>query len=191
MTLSGGSSSMCAHIQSDPEPGLHYRGDFRLAWESATGGGAAMVGTENVEILHKLISLQRSIIEKQDSGPDIHADLQLLDNKLNMALDLLGELFLSLNQLPARTPVDLAATTVAWHDLAPPKLDEVITLRLHLSDHYPRPLVLSARVTAVQVTDCGSQVLARFEDMDLPTRDELERLIFLLHRQQVAKAKRS
>jgi len=147
-------------------------------------------GSGNLEVLRKLVALQRSIIEKQESRADIRADLQLLDNKLNMALDLLGDLFQTLNQLPALVPVELSSATVEWEELSPPQVDEQIGMRLYLSEHYPRPLILLVRIVSISLVETGSRVRGRFELMDAPTQDELERLVFLLHRQAVAQARR-
>jgi len=182
---------MSVHTQSDTEPRLHYQDEFRLAWEAVPAHQPTPQQDtgHNLEVLRKLISLQRSIIEKQDSGPDVRADLQLLDNKLNMALDLLGDLYQTLHHLPPRIPVDLCSTSIEWLAPEPPNPDARLILRLYLSDHYPRPLIFTMRVVAVDLQIKPCRIHARFEEMDAPIRDELERLIFLLHRHSVAKSR--
>ncbi len=184
---------MPAHTQSDPEPSLHYRAEFRLRWEPLPGHQrlSRVDAGNNLSVLRKLISLQRSIIDKQEAGADLRADMQLLDNKLNMALDLLGDLYQALHQLPSHVPVDLCSSAIAWSTTEPPDPGIRLSLELYLSDHYPRPLIFTVQVSSLEAQGATHRVHAGFEGMDDATRDELERLIFLLHRQSVARARQS
>lgn len=141
----------------------------------------------NLQLLKEIESLEEHPHELDESDPAILHELRRVDFKLNMILDMLGDVMARSLHLPPPTPVRLYAEGIAWQAAPPPPVGALIRMHVHTSRRVARSLVLRARVTS---SDGGVSV-ARFESMPAPVAQLLDKIIFIHHRRAVAHARRA
>ena len=120
-----------------------------------------------------------------DDSPQLAAHVQRLDQKLDLALELLGRLVAREQALPAPVPVQLSARAVMWRAEPPPAAGSG-WVALYLLPHLPKPLELPA---VLHVLDDGA-VVAEFQGLEPAVSEALERFVFRCHRRAVAQARR-
>lgn len=148
---------------------------------------ATAMADRNVRILQVCAALEeQAVTEKKDESAAHVAELMRLEVKVNLLLDLVGQLLAGQTPRPAPTEIRFNALGSQWKSLSPPKSNQQGLLEIWLRDSLPQPLVLIANVT--QVTPDG-QVKAIFTPPGEAVSDLLERLAFRRHRRQVAGAR--
>ncbi len=165
---------------------LAYEEVLPVAWNPLTGPISAAVAASfterNVRLLQALAAIEdHGIADKPDeSAPD----LARLDFKINLLLDLVGQLVVANRPRPAPTPIRFNAQGAVWHCPAPaPAVAVPGVAEIHLRDFLAEPLRLVGTLTNVSP---DGEVTARFSPVGEPLADLLERLIFRHHRRQVA-----
>jgi hypothetical protein len=161
-----------------------------VVWEILANGAPPepqSVHDANLQLLKELESLEEHPRELDESDPAILHELRRVDFKLNMILDMLGDVMARSLHLPPPTPVRLYAEGIAWHAAPPPPVGALIRMHVHTSRRVARSLVLRARVTSSD----GGVSIARFESMSVPVAELLDKIIFIHHRRAVAHARRA
>ncbi|HTY93967.1 MAG TPA: PilZ domain-containing protein [Steroidobacteraceae bacterium] len=164
---------------------LAYEEVLPVAWLPLSGGAdAAAVAAfsgRNVRLLQALAAIEdHGTTDKPDeSAPD----LTRLDFKINLLLDLVGQLLAANRPRPAPAAIRFNAQGAVWHAAAPAPQTGQGILEIHLRDFLGEPLRLLGTLTSV--TPEG-EVTVRFAPVGEPVADLLERLIFRHHRRQVA-----
>jgi hypothetical protein len=165
---------------------LAYEAVLPVSWQpqAASVNAAVVAGfTErNVRLLQALAAIEdHGVSDKPDeSAPD----LTRLDFKINLLLDLVGQLVVANRPRPAPSPIRFNAQGAIWHSAAAlPQMGPSGIVEIHLRDFLAEPLRLAGTLT--QITDAG-EVTARFAPVGETLADLLERLIFRHHRRQVA-----
>jgi hypothetical protein len=122
-------------------------------------------------------------VQPPEDEPHFTAQLQRLDQKIDLLLNLVGQWLTRELALPAPQPARLGVRGVLWQADLPPGAGRVdIYLRAGL------PVALSLPAT-LQHASAG-QVLAEFQGLDAAVTEGLERYIFRCHRRAVAQARR-
>jgi Atypical PilZ domain, cyclic di-GMP receptor len=143
---------------------------------------AASFTERNVRLLQALAAIEdHGVSDKpDDSGPD----LTRLDFKINLLLDLVGQLLVANRPRPLRVAIRFNAQGAVWQAAAPlPPAGGPGMVEIHLRDFLAEPLRLMGTLTAVSAE---GEVKARFAPVGEAVADLLERLIFRHHRRQVA-----
>jgi atypical PilZ domain-containing cyclic di-GMP receptor len=123
-------------------------------------------------------------VEKQDENSPHSADLMRLELKVNLLLDLVGQILASNRPRPAPVPVRFNAQGVVWRTTgALPEAGAQGVVEIFLHDCIAEPLRLPGRVT--NVTPDG-HVKVRFTPVGDTVADLLEKLAFRRHRRQIA-----
>lgn len=117
--------------------------------------------------------------------PELAAPLLRLNQKLDLALELLGQLLARERVPPPAVQVCLSARGVSWRPDPVPAAGPG-WLTLHLLPHVPKALELPA---LLQSRPDGT-VVAEFQGVEPPLGDALERFVFRRHRRAIAQAKR-
>jgi hypothetical protein len=117
--------------------------------------------------------------------PELAAPLLRLNQKLDLALELLGQLLARERVLPPPVPVSVSARGVSWRPDPVPTAGPGL-LMLHLLPHVPKALELPA---LLQPRPDGT-VVAEFHGVEPALGDALERFVFRRHRRAIAQAKR-
>jgi hypothetical protein len=138
----------------------------------------------NLRILQVCAVLEEhGAVDKKDESSPHAADIMRLEVKVNLLLDLVGQLMAAQLPRPAPTLVRFNAQGALWKSGEPLRAGQQGLLEIWLRDSLPRPLTLPANVT--QVAPDG-HVKATFVPPGEATADLLEKLAFRRHRRQVA-----
>jgi hypothetical protein len=126
-------------------------------------------------------------IERAETETPLAGDIRRLDTKLSLLLQLFGELLRDRKQPPPPRPLRLYRQGVdcSVREVVPSGTCGLMEIFVHPSI----PLPVRWRATAGERLSEGLQRF-EFEPLGELESDQLERLIFLAHRQQVADARR-
>lgn len=148
----------------------------------------------NERLLHLITALEDH--RPEQPYPDDHAgthsaDLQRIEYKLDIMLELVGEIFAAQHSQPQARAVQFNAHGIRWNGSASdvPREGSLVRVSLYPFPALPRCLQMVVEVTRVQ--DCGhnQSVSGRFSDLSEATVDQLEKFIFRHHRRAVASAR--
>ena len=146
---------------------------------------AVPVQTErNVRTLQVCATIEeQGPIEKAEEKSLHSNDLLRLEVKMNLVLELMGQLLAAQQPRPAAAPIRFNALGAVWQSAKPPRSGEQGLLDIWLRDCLAQPLTLIANVT--QVTPDG-RVKVTFTPPGEATADLIEKLAFRRHRRHVA-----
>lgn len=168
---------------------LAYEDVLPLVWKPLAQPpdliAVASLTDRNVKTLQVCAAIEEyGPVDKQDDKSPNAADLQRLEIKLNLVMDLLGQLLAASVPRPAPVSVRFNALGATWHATQPyPQAGTQGLLEIYLRDCITQPLTLIANITAVN--DDG-WVKAHFTPPGEATADLIEKLAFRRHRRQVA-----
>ncbi len=144
----------------------------------------------NDEVLRVLAALDEYHPEPADDHAQLTHELQRLDFKLNLLLDLISRLLAAQQPLPPAVALRLAASDLEWVTERPPPAGTWVEIELYLNPRYPAPLALPGQVASLDHTHGGTRVRVTFSALSEPVRDRLEKIIFRQHRRLIAQARR-
>ena len=162
-----------------------------VSWQAWTAIPADSTGQRqaNEETLRVILSLdEHPHGELADEDPPLAQELVRLESKLNLVLELVGQLLVRQLALPPPAPVQLHAGSLEWQTLSAPPTGARILIELYLCSRFPRPLQLPA---VARPAPRAGWAAAGFDDLGEVVQDQLEMLIFRHHRRRVAAARRS
>jgi len=171
---------------------LAYEDVLPLAWRRLPEPfDPAIIGSfadRNLRVLQSLSALEEhGQIEKVDESSVHAADILRLDMKMNLLLDLVGQLMIASRPRPRTAAIRFNALGAVWQGLAPhPDLGAQGVLEVFMRDCIAEPLRLVGRIASI--TPDG-RVKAKFIHPGEHISDLLEKLAFRRHRRQVAGAK--
>lgn len=176
--------------------GLCYEDLLPLRWRRSEDAHpiarSLAINLGNEQLLRHLAAVDEFRTEGgEDDAPAAH-ELHRLENKLDLLIDLVGELLTRQSDLPAPVPVRLCAETLVWTcapDAAPAPGDSV-EAEVFLNPRYPRPLVMFGLVESVEAdADGRANVSLRYRELSEGARGALEKTIFRQHRRLIAHAR--
>ena len=140
---------------------------------------------KNFRLLQACAALDESSHgDGQDESTPHALDLQRIDLKLNMLLDLLGLLVASNQARPAPCALRFNAQGLVWQTSdAVPGGGTAVTAELYLRDSLVHPLTLTG---VMQATDVPGLANMRFDELPENIADHIKRMVFRRHRRQVA-----
>jgi len=143
----------------------------------------------NLRLLQAWEALDEHIpIEKQklEDAP-YAAEIMRLDMKINLLLDLVGQLLVANRPRPSSVPIRFNALGAMWRGTGTlPEAGEQGILEIYLRDSLSEPLRMPGRIT--NVTPEGG-IKVKFLPMGEAVSDLLEKLAFRRHRRQIAGAR--
>lgn len=185
---------MVGEAQQNPlQDGLVWedRWSLDLHTEALDPESLHRISARNEALLRALAVLDESHRPPEEVAESVQHELLRLDSKLQLALDLLGELLARQVNLPDPCPVRMTAAGIEWQprpETVLPQPGTVLRLDLYPSDQLPRPLVLEARLVEGAPT---GWLRAAFSWGSAAEREALERFLFRLHRRSVARQRRN
>lgn len=142
----------------------------------------------NDETLRVILSLDEHHVEAGEDHAELAQDLARLETKINLILDLVGQVLSRQLDLPPALIVNLSSSALEWEVTAtPPPARQRVLLELYVCPRYPRPIFLPA---TVQESPAPGRSRASFDDLGEPVQDSLEKLIFRHHRRLIAASRR-
>jgi hypothetical protein len=168
---------------------LAYEDVLPVAWkpshEPLDAIALASLTDRNLKLLQVCAAIEEhGPIEKLDKESPHAADLLRLEVKMNLLLDLVGQILVASQPRPRPVSVRFNALGGMWKAQgSPPTMGSQGLLEIYLRDCLATPLTLVAKITSV--TPDG-QVKARFAAPGEHIADLIEKLAFRRHRRQVA-----
>ena len=169
---------------------LAFQDVLPVLWRSSPGPldpeMAAGLAERNLQVLQAWDAMEEHgpVVEKPDENNPYAADILRLERKMNLLLDLVGQILAANRPRPAPAAVRFKALGAAWRGTAPlPEAGAPGVLEVYLHDCLAQPLRLPGRVT--NVTPDGN-VKARFIPLGEAVADLIEKMSFRRHRRQIA-----
>jgi hypothetical protein len=158
---------------------------WRTSLTSPDPDTAASLAERNLQVLQAWDAMEEhGPVEKTDENNPYAADLMRLERKINLLLDLVGQVLATNRPRPTPAAVRFNALGAVWRGTPPlPEAGAQGVLEVYLHDCLAQPLRLPARVTSV--TPDGN-VKARFIPLGEPIADLIEKMAFRRHRRQIA-----
>jgi len=175
--------------------GLVYEGRLPLVWSErgAAPSESELAHTEsaNLDILRTLLILETQTGNPSEDAQELESEtIARLDFKLNLLLELVGQLFAQHQLIPNAHPLTLTTAALRWQDIVSPSIDSLVRIDLYCSMKYPHPVVLHGRVEERIAEAAGWTIGAALYGMGETVQEELERFIFVHHRRAVAQSRR-
>jgi atypical PilZ domain-containing cyclic di-GMP receptor len=139
----------------------------------------------NIHVLRALASLDERRVEGSDDDSPLIQELQRMDSKINVLLDIVDRLLVPVSMLPPRHSVRFNAVGVRLPASLLPAADSLL-VRLHFDACRALPLELPARMDRL-LNDGDAFVY--FCEIGEMVEDGLERFVFCHHRRKVAEAR--
>lgn len=166
------------------ELGLSFKAQLPLKWRNIED-----IDNYHAPSNHRFMAILPALEEPDahvaDGNPP-NADYARLETKLDLILELLGEVFQQKKPMPANVPFQLSARGIVWLSDAAPAVNSNIELQLYLSTQLFVPLYLSAQVVHVEDVGSTQRIQASFLPMEEALQEWLEKYIFRQHRREVA-----
>lgn len=144
----------------------------------------AALTERNVRTLQVCATIEeQGPVEKAEDKTLHSADLLRLEVKMNLVLELMGQLLAAQQPRPRPVSVKFNALGAQWRSATPPKVGDQGLLDIYLRESLAQPLTLIANVTQVTVEGV---VRAAFTPPGEATADLIEKLAFRRHRRHVA-----
>jgi len=159
---------------------------FKLLPRQLDAAAAQALADRNVRLLQVCAAVEeQGAVGHQDEGSHAQnsADLLRLEVKVNLLLDLMGQLLAAQAPRPRPAVIRFNATAVQWRPLEPPRSGSQGLLEIWLRDSLPQPLTLIVNVT--HVANDGL-VKATVTPPGEAVADLIEKLAFRRHRRHVA-----
>lgn len=172
---------------------LAYQDTLPVAWRPLAGSVdaayAAGLSERNSRLLQACAAIEdHSSADRED---DVSPELLRIDAKINLMLDLMGQLLSANRPRPVPVPVRFNTQGAQWPaaaTAATPAIGSQGLVLLYLRDYLPEALRLLGRVTEI---GADRQVKVRFAPPGETTADLMEKLIFRHHRRLIAGRSRS
>ena len=170
--------------------GLIFEDVMPLRWVQLTQAPTKLQQVQyqevNEDILRTIALLDEHFSETSDEHDVTTQGLQRIDFKLNLVLDLVGQILAHHLTVPEAVNVSFNADAIQWEGRSAPDPGSVVKIELYVSRKYPRAIVLYGQVQAVQ----SFKTSVTLESVSEVVRDGLDKLIFRHHRRRVAHARR-
>jgi hypothetical protein len=169
---------------------LAYEDVLPVAWrplrEPLDAIAATALTDRNVKMLQVCAAIEEhGPVDKQDEKSPHAADLQRMEVKVNLVIDLLGQILAASSPRPAPTSVRFNALAASWRagQGVPPLANSQGILEIYLRECLAQPLSLVARVISVSPEGLVKATVAPPGEA---VADLIEKLAFRRHRRQVA-----
>lgn len=144
----------------------------------------AALTERNVRTLQVCATIEeQGPVEKAEDKSLHSADLLRLEVKMNLVLELMGQLLAAHQPRPKPVSLRFNALGAVWRSAAPPRVGEQGLLDIYLRESLAQPLTLIANATQVSA---DGVVKASFTPPGEATADLIEKLAFRRHRRHVA-----
>ncbi len=175
--------------------GLFYESNIPLVWQVMDAvpddNELMIINEDNGRFLKALAALNEGMPEAAEEIPQTAAELQRLDLKLNLLLEIVGQLLASQSTLPLPTQVRLGHCGIDWVAQDFPPSGVLVRVEVYLRKELPSPLKFHgvAVITEGAQDDVDGEkkrVQLRFVGLSTALQDDLEKFIFRHHRRSIA-----
>jgi len=145
---------------------------------------------DNIILLQGLLTVdEQPVIEHDEELSSLGQELQRIDRKMNLVLELLSQTLRSWRSLPMPVSVKLTTGNAEWTVDRELPVGEPILIRFYLSPVLPNPFIVTGKVQLCNKREGRNHALVLFDGLGGQVRDVLEKVIFRQHRRQIAIAR--
>lgn len=173
--------------------GILYEDVLPCGWQvlsaPPSAGESAHWSAANENVLRLVSALEEFTPDVTDDHGSQSHDLARLEFKLNLVLELVGQLVRGQQALPGARALKLNAHSMLWETYATdsaPAVGQHLLIALYLNDNLPRPLQLHGIVREFISAPSGGRVHVEFHELTESVQDLLEKMIFRHHRRSIA-----
>lgn len=164
-----------------------------LEWSSLSescSGLSSSVESANQNCLKIVLGLSDGMHESHDENTELSQDLQRMDFKINIILEMLGQLLSQNIKIPAAVDLKLGPKAVQWLELAdPPEPGQMVQVKVYLDPRFLFSFVVFGEVATVIPVEAGYSVVMKTAQLSADSLELLEKYIFRCHRRQIARMK--
>lgn len=176
-------------------PGPVIHGSFPLTWEVCSDRpnehAQHVVNEANENTLRNILLLDNRVHDTGDERDEATPEIQRLEQRLNLVIDLLAQVLSRDLHLPVPVPCEISRDVLLWSGDALPAPGAGVRASVYLNPNYPRPLCLYGVVETLEPREQGLYVRVRVSALPEPVGEYLDRLIFRDHRRRIAQTRRS
>ena len=143
----------------------------------------------NEERLRVINGLDEHRLEIAEEHSGISQELHKLDFKLNLILEMVGQLMSAATQPPVAAPVELTPSSITWHCVQEVDRGSWLKVELFLHARYPFPVVMYGEVKSVRKEGEGVQIELALQALSEQSLEQFEKYIFRCHRRHIARAR--
>lgn len=168
------------------QEGVSYFSVIPLGWHKETESTAADIAIwmyEDVTLLRALATIEA--MQPELEGETVSGAgkvLERLEFKIDLTLSLVAKLLTQQAVLPPACRVFISTEGMEWICRNSVEEGENIVISAYISPKLPQPLVLPAKIKAVQTEPEGTRVYATFTHLSEEVQDWLSRTVFRHHR---------
>ncbi len=169
---------------------LTYQAEVPLRWhvpeQPLDASRTLQLQNQNEGALNTILELGNIHSEVNEEQRESFPDLARLEFKVDLALELLHQIYAREISLPDVCSLTLSTTYAEWVERQPPEEHQHIHLEIFLDPKYPRPLIFPALVQKVCAQNGCFKITVALEFPGEPVSESLEKLIFRHHRRSIA-----
>jgi hypothetical protein len=171
------------------QEGVSYFTIMPLSWRleaepSADDIAVWMYG--DVTLLRALATIESMQSELDgEMGSGVGKVLERLEFKIDLTLSLVAKLLTQNASQPTTCPAFVSAEGMEWISKEAATEGDDIIISAYLSPKLPQPLLLPAKIKAVQQEPGGTRIYATFTHLSEEAQDWLSRTVFRYHRRAI------
>ncbi len=177
-------------INTEQQKGVSCHTHIPLSWSSSKKAPVPgeTLHLQNLQRLHAIEALEASGLRRADPDNGVEVEMQRLETKLNLALDLLGTLLEQAVPRPESCEVDLDTKSASWTTYKAPKINSRGRLALYLHPLLAQPVIFPGVIASVEPVSTGDgyQIKCDFDPMPDDINDAYVAFVFRGHRRAVA-----
>ncbi len=173
--------------------GLACKLDLPVSWvvDEAASSIAPTHHFNNQNRLHMILGLDEVSHEASDDVQELGHEIHRLDFKLNVILELVGQLVSQNLELPQVYAVTLGPQALQISSAEAPPEGAQLSMKIYLDQRFPFSLDIAVEVVSVEKLSSGYVSRFNYLDMGDVSLELLEKYIFRQHRRQIAQMRRS
>ncbi len=173
--------------------GVVYETRIPLTWKALKAmpdpSQLLSLNDHNETVLRTVLSLEEIGTEHSEEGSGSSQELTRIEAKLNLTLNLVGQLLSAQSTIPPKVTATLSADSLEWSGGKLPSEGQALLLEIYLHPSYPRPLRLVGMTSKGSAQEGAATCRVVFEGLSEAVQDVLEKLIFRHHRRAIAQAR--
>lgn len=160
--------------------------EWRVVEHALDDEHLSRVNESNEFFLRAVAALGAVTGEHMEEEGAISAEIERLDRKINLVLDLVSQLVYQQLEIPERCRVTISAKDLAWQEAAPPQAGNVVFVRAYIQHGTPKPLCFYGEVVSSAQDLADGMCRVRYVGLSAAVENWLDKLIFRHHRREVA-----
>lgn len=141
----------------------------------------AIINHENENFLKISLILDETV--EIDEHDEIRVELRRQDLKINLLMDMVGELLSQRKGMPKFVPVKLTSSGIELQTPGEFKTSDKLEVEIYITPATPRALKFYGEAV---LNEEDNTILIRFSGVSLQVKDWLEKIIFRYHRRAIA-----